>query len=103
MAMLEDIVKGNAMAGLAVGVGAIMLGPTLLPAIGKVLRPAAKAVIKGGMLFYRETIAEIGEVTGDIVAEARAELEQEGRAESPGGGRAAARASAGAGETERKR
>jgi len=43
-----------------------------------VLRPAAKAAIKGGMVFYRETMAEIGEVASDLFAEARSELEHEG-------------------------
>jgi hypothetical protein len=34
-----------------------------------------KAVIEGGMLAYRG-LAELGEVTSDLVAEANAELEQ---------------------------
>jgi hypothetical protein len=53
-----------------------MLAPSVVPALGRVLRPAAKAVIKGGMVLYRDTIAEIGEAAGDLVAEARAELEE---------------------------
>ena len=36
---------------------------------------AAKAVIKGGLVLYRETVSEIGEVASDLFAEARAELE----------------------------
>lgn len=78
MALLEDMFKGGggAMTGIAVGVGALMLAPTVLPAIGQVLRPAAKAVIKGGLVLYRETVSEIGEVASDLFAEARAELEQ---------------------------
>ena len=75
MAILEDLFKGNAVTGVAVGLGAVLLGPTLLPAIGGVLRPAAKAVIKGGLVLYRETVSEIGELASDLVAEARAELE----------------------------
>ncbi len=75
MALIEDIFKGNATTGLAIGIGAVLLGPTLLPALGRVLRPAAKAAIKGGMVLYRETFAEIGEFASDLVAEARAELE----------------------------
>jgi Protein of unknown function (DUF5132) len=76
MALFEDMFKNGAGTGLAVGIGALVLGPTLLPAIGRVLRPAAKAVIKGGMVIYRETMSEVGELTGDLVAEARAELEE---------------------------
>jgi hypothetical protein len=75
MALLEDMFSGNAVTGIAVGVGALLLGPTLLPAVGRALRPVAKAAIKGGMVLYRETFAEIGEFTSDLVAEARAELE----------------------------
>lgn len=83
MALLEDLFKGNMVTGLAVGVGAILVAPALMPAVNQVLRPAAKAVIKGGMMLYRETVSEIGEVASDLIAEARAELEE-------GNGRAAA-------------
>ena len=76
MALLEDMFKGNAMTGVAVGAAALLLGPTLFPTIGRFLRPAAKTVIKGGIVLYRETIAGIGELTTDLVEEARSELEQ---------------------------
>jgi hypothetical protein len=76
------MLKGNAMTGLAVGVAAAVLGPTLLPAIGRVLRPAAKTVIKGGMMLYEQAVAGIGDLTSDLVAEARSELE-ESRPEAP--------------------
>jgi hypothetical protein len=75
MALLEDMFSGNAATGIVIGLGAVLLGPTVLPAVGRALRPAAKAVIKGGMVLYRETFAEMGEFASDIVAEARAELE----------------------------
>jgi len=93
MALVEDLFKGSAVTSVAIGVGALLLAPTVLPAVGRVLRPAAKAAIKGGMVFYRETMAEIGEVASDLFAEARSELEHEGngqaRAESalPGRGK----------------
>jgi hypothetical protein len=76
MAFFEDLFKVNAVTGVAVGVGALLLAPGLVPAVGRVLRPAAKAVIKGGLVLYRETVSEIGEVASDLFAEARAELEQ---------------------------
>jgi hypothetical protein len=79
MALLEDMFKGNAVTGVAVGLAAIFLGPTLFPTIGRVLRPAAKTVIKGGLVLYRETVAGIGELTTDLVAEAKSELEQNHR------------------------
>jgi hypothetical protein len=75
MALLEDLFRGNVLTGVAVGLGVFLLGPT-------VLRPAAKAVIKGGMLAY-QGLAELGETASDLVAEARAELEQQGDAEAP--------------------
>jgi Protein of unknown function (DUF5132) len=92
MALIEDIFKGNLATGLAVGVGAIMFGPTVVQTIGSILRPAAKAMIKGSMVFYRETLSEIGEMASDLVAEARAELDEDARADRD----AAAKAGAGA-------
>jgi hypothetical protein len=93
MALIEDMFKGNAITGLAIGLGAVLLAPAVLPALGRVLRPAAKAAIKGGIVLYRETFAEIGEFASDLVAEARAELEAAPAAEPApeGAGRAAGR------------
>ncbi len=78
MALLEDIAKAEGAGPLVLGVGAIMLAPTLLPALGRVLRPVAKSVIKTGMSVYEGTFATMREATGDLIAEARAELEHEG-------------------------
>ena len=89
MALIEDIFKGNAVTGIAVGVAAVFLGPTLFPMVGRVLRPAAKTVIKGGIVAYRETVGAIGELTSGLVEEAARELEQGGT------GRVAAAAAAG--------
>jgi hypothetical protein len=80
MALIEDMFTGNAVTGIAIGLGAVLLGPTVLPAIGRALRPVAKAAIKGGMVLYRETFAELGEFTSDLVAEARNELAVAGTA-----------------------
>src|SRR6266404_588186 len=77
MALIEDMFKGNLATGLAVGIGAVLLGPTVIEAVGSVLRPTAKAVIKGGLVFYGETLSEVGEMAIDLLAEARAELEHE--------------------------
>jgi hypothetical protein len=46
MALIEDIFKGNLATGLAVGVGVILLGPTVIQAVGGILRPAAKTLIR---------------------------------------------------------
>jgi hypothetical protein len=82
MALIDDMFKGNLAAGLAIGVGAIILGPTTVRTLGSILRPAAKTPIKSGLVFYRETLSEIGEMAADLVAEARAELDQEADAEA---------------------
>jgi hypothetical protein len=78
MALIEDMFKGNLATGLAVGIAAILLAPTVIQTVGRAMRPAAKAVIKGTMIFYQETASEFGELVSDLLAEARAELEQEG-------------------------
>jgi phosphate/sulfate permease len=76
LALIEDVFKGNLAPGLAIGVGALIFGPTVIQTMGSILRPTAKMLIKGGMIFYRETLSEIGEMATDLVAEARAELDQ---------------------------
>jgi hypothetical protein len=78
MALIEDMFKGNVVTGVAIGVAALVLGPTLFPTVGRVLRPAAKTVIKGGIMLYRETVGAIGELTTGLVEEATRELEQGG-------------------------
>jgi len=81
MALIGDVFKDNLAAGLAIGVGAIILGPTAIRTLEGILRPTAKTLIKSGMVFYRETLSEIGEMATDLVAEARAELDQEASAD----------------------
>jgi hypothetical protein len=74
MALFEDLFKGgNIVAGLAIGIGAAVLGPVIIPA----LRPIAKTIIKTGLIAYdqgRLALADLGERTGDIMAEAQSEL-----------------------------
>ena len=80
MALFDDLLKGNLVTGLAVGVGALVIGPIVAPAITAALRPAAKAAIKAGIYAYdrgSEALAALGERAGDIVAEARSELQEE--------------------------
>lgn len=84
MAGPEDFFKGSVLAGLAVGVGAIVLAPVVLPVIAAVSRPIAKSAMKTGVIMFekgREAAAEMREVFEDLVAEARAELDQS----QPGG------------------
>jgi hypothetical protein len=80
MALLEDMVKMEGAGPMVLGIGALMLAPALLPAVGRVLRPVVKGVIKTGITMYDETYASVREATGDLIEEARAELQHEGRA-----------------------
>jgi uncharacterized protein DUF5132 len=81
MALLDDVFKGgNVVTGLAIGIGAAVLGPVVLPILAGAAKPLAKAVIKGGLALCakgKESAAEFGEVFEDIVAEAKAELAEE--------------------------
>ena len=50
-----------------------------MPTLGGLLRPAAKAAIKGGIVVYdwgRQAAAQVGEATSDMVAEARADAHE---------------------------
>ena len=71
MALLEDLFKGNVLTGIAVGLGAYLLAPT----VAQVLRPAAIAVIKGGILAY-QGLARLGAMASDLVPEAGAEVDE---------------------------
>ena len=79
-----DFVEDFGVPGLAIGLGAVLVAPILGPALAKVGKPLAKAVVKGGMVAYDKTkgiLAEAGEALEDIVAESKAEL-AEGQAQS---------------------
>ncbi|ADE14537.1 conserved hypothetical protein [Nitrosococcus halophilus Nc 4] len=79
MASIDDLFKSNTAKGLAIGIGASVLAPIVIPAVAAVVRPLAKAAIKTSIVVYekgRETVVEMGEVVEDLVAEARAELEE---------------------------
>ena len=84
MALLENAVEGlmegGVVTGAALGVGVLLLAPRLLPGVGRALRPLAVGVIKTGMTVYDQTTAGLREATGDLVAEAHAELEAERQA-----------------------
>ena len=68
-ALFDDILSGgNWVAGLAIGVGAVIILPLAAP----ILRPLAKTAIKGGILAYRGG-AGLVEGNGDLVAEIVAE------------------------------
>ncbi len=77
MGLMEDVLKDSLGPGVALGLGAILLVPTVLPALGTILRPIAKAAIKGGLIVYEKSGAVVGEARetlSDLVAESRNEL-----------------------------
>lgn len=99
MALLDGLLRKNVITGLAIGVGVIALAPIVLPGLVRVVKPAAKAALKGGLVVVargREALAELGEATEDILAEAKAELAEEAAAAMAATGAAAAGAAAGA-------
>lgn len=97
MAGIEDLLKGNVLTGLAIGIGVVIVAPVVLPIVAGIGRPLAKSAIKGGLILFdkaRESTAELGEVFDDLVAEARAELHGSAAADVvPGSPEAASAAS----------
>jgi Protein of unknown function (DUF5132) len=88
MAFFEEMFKGNLGSGLAVGIGVTVVAPLLAPVIGGVMRPLAKTLIKAGLLAVDaglEGLARLNETAGDMVAEARAELDQAAARRGPQG------------------
>jgi hypothetical protein len=75
--VVESVVEGGAVTGAAIGVGAVLLIPGLLPALGLAMRAITVGAIKIGMVAYEQAVATVQETTGDLVAEARAQLEAE--------------------------
>lgn len=71
----EKVLRGGFLLGLAVGVGAAVIGP----ALWRLARPAAKDAIKAGVAGYgaaRVALARAGEEVEDLVAEATHEMKE---------------------------
>lgn len=80
MALFNNGWKGNILSGLAIGIGATIIAPVVLPVLASAVKPIAKAAIKSGIMLYergKETVAEVSEIIEDIVAEAKAEMSEE--------------------------
>jgi hypothetical protein len=60
MALFEDVLKGNLGTGLAVGVG-VLVAPAVLSAVAHMLRPAARTLIKGGIVLYEDARGAVAE------------------------------------------
>jgi hypothetical protein len=86
MALFDDILdSGNLVSGVLVGVGALVAWPLISP----IARPAAKSLIKAGMIAYQQAeqlLAGALEGIGDIVAEAQQEIGATISAQNSGGG-----------------
>lgn len=83
MPKLNDIVKNGTPLGIAIGLGAAALATAIIPAIPAIIRagrPTARAAIKSGLVLLekgREIMAEASEEFDDMLAEVKAELQQE--------------------------
>ncbi len=82
MSLFEDAVDGlfESGTGVAIGAGVLLLVPGVLPAVGRLVRPLAVGAIKAGMTVYDQAASGLRETTGDLIAEARSQLEAESRA-----------------------
>jgi hypothetical protein len=92
MAFFEDLAKGeilsgNVLTGLAIGAAAVILAPLGAP----LLRPIAKAVIKGGIYAYDGAVAAYNQAASgvnELSSEAQQELQATTPASTPHRGRA---------------
>jgi hypothetical protein len=80
MALWDSVTEtlgGSWTGNILVGAAVVLVAPVVAPVVLAGVRPVAKLVIQGGVLVYDKTsemLAEMGEQTSDLVAEARAEL-----------------------------
>jgi hypothetical protein len=84
---LFDDKERNLLIGVGIGLAAAGMIRSAAPAFKGIGRPLAKATIKSSITLFdkgREKLAQFGEVFEDLVAEARAELEEEARGTGPG-------------------
>jgi Protein of unknown function (DUF5132) len=85
MGLFDNGFKGNILTGLAIGIGASVLAPAIIPVLANIAKPVAKAALKSGLVLYEkgmETFAETKEVVEDLLAEAKAELAEAKDAEA---------------------
>lgn len=83
MALLEGLAKNPTPTGLAVGLGAALTAPFLLPAVSRTVRPVAKAALRSGITLYRGAAEPVSAIISDLVTEAQLELASS-RAGQPG-------------------
>mgnify|MGYP003574277578 FL=1 len=79
MQQLAVLLKSDAMRKVAIGLGISVLVPVVVKVLVPIVRPLARSALKAGILAYekgRETVAELGEVVDDLVAEVHEELQE---------------------------
>ncbi|MGD0230235.1 MAG: DUF5132 domain-containing protein [Syntrophorhabdales bacterium] len=79
MGLIEDAFKGNLAINLAIGIAATILGPVVIPIVARTAKPAVKAAIRGGLLVCeagRAKLSSAREGLGDLVTEAKKEMER---------------------------
>jgi hypothetical protein len=79
MAIWDLRPKADIWTGVAIGVG-LLVAPVVIPMVAAAARPLLKAALKGGFVLYekgREVVAEVMEVTEDLVEEAKSEVKAE--------------------------
>lgn len=77
MPTLDNLLKNETAKGVAIGLGAALVGAAAIPTVIMIGRPLARVAIKSGLLFLekgREAMAEATESLEDLVAEVKAEL-----------------------------
>lgn len=55
----SDLFKANFTTTVLIGLGALIVGPTLVPVLSKRARPVAKSLIKTGVALYNEVVEEL--------------------------------------------
>jgi len=81
MALLEEALGGWT-GGALIGIGAAVVAPSIIPAAGSILRPVAKALVRGSLAVtesLRGVVAEASEHVTDLVAEVRSESDRSSR------------------------
>ena len=79
MKQLPAMLKSDAVKILGINLSVAILVPIAVGILAPVVRPAARAVLKTGILAYekvREGAAEFGEMMEDLVAEVQEELQE---------------------------
>ncbi len=87
--IVAKAMKGNIVSAVALGVGVSVLAPIVIPTLAAVAKPLAKGAVKGSLLIFeksKEMGAEVKEAMEDLVAEAKAEMNEPQQAAIAAGG-----------------